>query len=91
MSELKNVVDGNLLGEVEQSAQRFSYQVGVLSDFLAANGTSVVDKKSKNIEILNELKDPLIKLRDKHKYDSSYWMLIQHSIDSIDLNLQKLK
>lgn len=91
MAELKNVVDQNLLSEVEQSTQRLSYQVGTLSDFISTNKTDLSKKGQEITDLLNSLKDPLATLRDKYPSNSAYWLLIQHSINSIDINLQKLK
>ncbi len=89
-AELKYVVENKLLGEVERSTQRLSYQVGTLSDFIATN-PQLQNKKQNVTNLLTGLKKPLENLRDKYPYGSSYWMLVQHSINSIDINLEKLK
>lgn len=90
-AELKYVVDNKLLGEVEHSSQRLSYQVGVLSDYLTANKIELAKNKEITIDLFNNYKITLVNLRDKYPANSSYWMLIQHSINSVDLNLEKLK
>jgi hypothetical protein len=89
LAELNYVVEKEYLSEVEKSSQRFSYQVGSLTDF-------IVDKKFVNMNAdLGNLfkKDRVIleRLRDNYPANSSFWMLIQHSINSIDINQQKLK
>lgn len=91
MAELKNVVDQNLLSEVEQSTQRLSYQVGTLSDFISTDKTDLPNESQEISDLLNSLKNPLAILRDKYPANSAYWLLIQHNINSIDINLQKLK
>lgn len=89
-SELKYVVENKLLGEVEKSTQRLSYQIGVLSDYIADN-PKLSEKKTEISSFLIRLKSPLENLRDQYSANSSYWMLVQHSINSIDINLEKLK
>lgn len=88
LAELKYVVDKDYLDQVERSTQRLSYQVGILTDHIVAKKLNI--KK----QILDDLyqKDKVIlqQLRDKYPANSSFWMLVQHSINSIDLNLQKL-
>ena len=91
MAELKYVVENKLLGEVEQSSQRLSYQIGILSDYLNANKTELTKRKQTISDLLFSYKSVLENLRDKYPANSSYWMLVQHSMNSIDLNLEKLK
>lgn len=91
VAELKYVVENNLLSEVEKSTQRLSYQVGILSDHIASNKQEL-DKKRQPVEVLLiKYKKLLEILRDHYPANSSFWMLVQHSINSIDLNLEKLK
>ncbi len=90
-AELDSVVKNKLLGEVQNSSQRFSSQVGVLSDFLQANKSELIKEKEGDIKLLKDYKQSLQGLRDYFPANSSYWMLVQHSINSIDLNLEKLK
>lgn len=91
LAELKYVVDNKLLGEVQQSSQRLSYQVGILSDFININRIELSEQLIITKDLLNSYKDLLSNLRDKYPANSSYWMLIQHDLNSIDINLEKLK
>lgn len=91
MAELKYVVKKKFIGEVETSTQRLSYQVGVLSDYLSSNRTDLTEKRQTANDLFLNYKDILENLRDEYPANSSYWMLVQHSINSIDLNLEKLK
>lgn len=91
IAELNAVVNQNLLSEVQQSTQRLSYEIGTLSDFVSANEKDLSKKKQGIIEFLSSLKGPLATLRDKYPANSAYWLLIQDNINSIDLNLEKLK
>ncbi len=91
MAELKYVVEHKLIGEVEKSTQRLSFQVGILSDYTKENKIELANKIPAIQELLSSYKTPLETLRDKYPANSSYWMLVQHSINSINLNLDKLK
>lgn len=88
LAELKYVVDKDYLDQVERSTQRVSYQVGVLTDYVA--GKKLNNKKQSLVDLYKEDKIILEKLRDKYPANSSFWMLVQHVINSIDINLQKL-
>lgn len=91
MAELKYVVEKKLIGEVETSTQRLSYQVGVLSDYLSSNKKDLAEKRQTVRDLFLNYNRILENLRDEYPANSSYWMLVQHSINSIDINLEKLK
>ena len=87
LAELKYVVDKDYLDQVEKSTQRVSYQVGTLTDYVV--GKKLNNKKQSLVDLYKEDKIILEKLRDKYPANSSFWMLVQHIINSIDINLQK--
>lgn len=88
LAELKYIVDKDYLDQVERSTQRVSYQVGILTDHIVAKKLN--SKKSVVVDLYAKDKIILEQLRDKYPANSSFWMLVQHTINSIDLNLQKL-
>ena len=88
LAELKYVVDKDYLDQVERSTQRVSYQVGVVTDYVIFK--KINNKKQNLADLFKEDKIILEKLRDKYPANSSYWMLVQHVINSIDINLQKI-
>lgn len=88
MGELKHVVDKGYLDQVEKASQRVSFEVGTLTDYIKSNNLS--EKKSRMFDLYKNDRAILENLRDKYPANSSFWMLIQHIINSIDLNLQKL-
>lgn len=90
MAELKFVVEHDLLSEVQKSTERLSYQIGILSDYIS-NKSDLADKKQNINDFLKSYKGPLGNLRDKYPANSAFWMLVQHNINSIDINLEKLK
>lgn len=89
-AELKYVVENKLLGEVEKSSQRLSYQVGVLSDYISMNKTELAKTIPTTKELLSNYQVLLANLRDQYPANSSFWLLVQHTINSIDINLEKL-
>lgn len=91
LAELKYVIGKDIVSDIEHSSERLSYQVGILSDYIVANKTDLESKKVSVIARFNRYKELLVPLRDKYPANSSYWMLVQHDINSIDINLEKLK
>lgn len=90
LAELQYVVDNKYLGEVQQASQRLSYQIGILSDYININQSQLFKQKLEAKDSLNSYNGFLATLRDKYPANSSYWMLIQHDINSIEINSRKL-
>lgn len=89
LAELKHVAERKLLGQIETSSQRFAYQDGILTDYIVS---SKLDKeKGKILEDFEQYKSIISKLRDIYLANSSYWLLLQQDIDTLDLNAAKLK
>lgn len=86
LSELNNVVKNKELSELQQSSQRFSYHAGILVDHIISNNQDkqIIESKFKSyIELLDQL-------RDKYPANSSFWLLIQQDIDSLNILMNKL-
>lgn len=88
LAELKYVVDKNYLDQIEKSTQRVSYQAGILTDYVIFKKMN--NKKQNIADLYKEDKIILEKLKSKYPVNSGYWMLVQHIINSIDINLQKI-
>lgn len=89
LAELNYVANSRLLGVFETSSNRFSAQAGTLTDNVLS--LKMDSHKKDIIKLFNESKATLEKMRDLYPANSSYWMLIQHSINSLELNSEKLK
>lgn len=87
LAELNYVVENKVLSEIESSSKRFAYQAGVLTDFVVAENKDK-EKTAKEFEQMQKL---LEKLRDKYPANSSFWMLIQHDINTLSILSEKLK
>lgn len=89
LAELKHVAERKLLGQIETSSQRFAYQVGILTDYIVRNKLN--KEKDKILQSFEQYKPVLAKLRDLYPANSSYWLLLQQDIDTLNINADKLK
>lgn len=89
LSELNYVIENKLLGEVEQSSQRFAYSAGTLTNNLVKQNKS--SEKEKVIKDFEKYSKFLEQLRDKYEANTSFWMLIQHDINSLGILADQIK
>lgn len=87
LAELNYVVEKKLLSEVQTSSQRFAYSAGILTEELIKENKD----KAKTIQQFQQMQDFLEKLRDKYAANTSFWMLIQHDINSLKILSDRLK
>lgn len=88
LSELNYVVDNKLLSEVQSSSERFAYSAGIVADLIKKSSD---DEQKKLIEDFGKYENFLGNLRDKYPANSSFWMLIQHDINSLKILSEKLR
>lgn len=87
LAELNYVVENKVLSEVQTSSERFAYQAGILTD-------EVVKSNKNKDKIMQEFKQMQVflgPLRDKYPANSSFWMLVQHDINTLGILSEKLK
>ncbi len=89
LSELNYVVIEKRFSAVEKSSKRFSYQAGILTDELIKQNNE--DEKQKQIKEFGQYNNLLATLRDNFQANSSFWMLIQHDINSLNQLSDRLK
>ena len=87
LAELNFVVEKKLLSEVQTASERFSYQAGILSSEIVKTNKD----KEKTIKEFKQMQIFLDKLRDKYPANSSFWMLVQHDINTLTILSDKLK
>lgn len=87
LAELEFVVEKKLLSEVQTSSQRFAYYAGVLTEELIKEDNN----KKQTIEEFNKFSKFLEKLRDNYPANSSFWMLVQHDINTLRILSDQLK
>ena len=89
LTELRFVVENNLLSEVQTSSERFAYQAGILSEELIKQNN--VSGKENLIKEFGAYGKFLAGLRDKYPANSSFWMLVQHDINTLQILSEKLR
>lgn len=89
LSELKYVVDNNLLNEVQTSSERFAYQAGMLLEDSKEQNSK--DNKESVIKKFESYGGLLGELRDRYPANSSFWMLVQHDINTLQILLQEFQ
>jgi len=89
LSELDYVVNNKVLSEVQTSSERFAYQAGILTQELIKQNNS--DEKTKLVKEFEKYGNFLANLRDKYPANSSFWMLVQHDINTLSILSEHLK
>lgn len=89
LSELNLVVNKKDLSEVQGSSERFAYQAGILTEELLKQNN--FNDKGKVIKEFENYSRFLSTLRDKYQANSSFWMLIQHDINTLSILSDRLK
>lgn len=90
LAELTYVVLQKQADQVQKSSERFAYQAGITTEKLKSLPDNPGEKQSLQNK-LSEYSKVLEKLRDSYPANSSYWMLVQYSIDSLKLYSGDLK
>lgn len=87
LAELKYGVENKALSEIQKSSERFAYQAGVLINKVVKQNKG----KERVIEDFKLYEQLLEVLRDKYPANSSFWMLIQHDINTMKILTDRLK
>lgn len=87
LAELNYVVEKKLLSEVQTSSERFAFQAGILTEELVKENKD----KEKMVKEFEQFSKFLEKLRDKYPANSSFWMLIQHDINTLSILSERLR
>lgn len=86
--ELDYVTGKKALSEVENSSKRFAATAGVLTDAVLKMGQSGRENLVKQFA---EYSDFLAEARDRFPANSSFWLLIQHDINTLNILSEHLK
>lgn len=87
LAELNYVVEKKLLSEMQTSSERFAYQAGILTEELISANKG----KEEMIKKFEQYAKFLEGLRDNFPANSSFWMLVQHDINTLSILSEKLK
>lgn len=89
LSELSYVAQEKKLDYFETSSNRLSAQVGTVVNLAAK--TASPRKKAEIVLQFTKYINVLEKLRDLYSANSSYWLLIQQNIDTLNILSEKLR
>lgn len=89
LSELSFVISNKMLSEVQGSSERFAYTAGILTEEVIAQKKT--DEKQNLIKQFGQYSKFLDTLRDKYPANSSFWMLVQHDINTLSILSDQLK
>lgn len=87
LAELNYVVERKFLSEIQTTSERFAYQAGILTDEVVKANRD----KEKIVKEFDKFSKTLERLRDKYPANSSFWMLIQHDINTLNILAKGLK
>ena len=88
LAELKMEVDENNVDLIEETASRYSTYLGNYSEFVMSR--KIESQKDTILAQFESHTDILTKLRDKFEYDSGWWLMIQHDINTIKIFKDRL-
>lgn len=89
LSELNYVTSKRVLSEIQGSSERFAYQAGILTQELVKQNK--ITEKENLIKEFERYANFLPSLRDKYPANSSFWMLVQHDINTLSILSERLK
>lgn len=89
LAELVYVVSVGRVDDIETTASRYNtYQLSTIN-FIIQN--KLVSQRDNLISDLNRHKQVIEKLQENYKFESGWWLAIQHDINSIKDGLVKLE
>lgn len=89
LSELDYVTGKRILSEIQSSSERFSYQAGILTEELVKQNN--IKNKQIQVKEFEKYSNFLATLRDRYPANSSFWMLVQHDINTLSILSERLK
>ncbi len=89
LSELNYVISKKFLSEIQGSSERFAYTAGILAEEVKVQDK--VEEKQYHIRQFGLYSKFLDSLRDQYPANSSFWMLIQHDINTLSILSEQLK
>ncbi|MBI2196462.1 hypothetical protein HYU45_02500 [Candidatus Daviesbacteria bacterium] len=88
LSELDYVTEKKVLSEIQGSSERFAYQAGILTEELIQSKSEKKKAIVKEFEKYSKFLEPL---RDRYPANSSFWMLVQHDINTLSILGERLR
>lgn len=89
LAELKYIVDGKEWDPVEETSSRYATYLGKFTEFVAKN--NLKDKKEEILGMYGRHKKVLEELQKNFEFESGWWLLLQHDINSTEIFSTQLK
>lgn len=89
LAELIYVIKSDKIDSVEETASRYSTYLGNLTNYIINRKFS--DKKDELISLYSQHAQILKEQQKKFKYDSGWWLAIQHTINLTGIYSEQLK
>lgn len=88
LAELKYVSDSKKIDLIEETASRYSTY---LSIFIDEASSKKLIKKDELIEMIDNHTKVVEKVQQSYKFESGWWLAIQHDINILKMSLEKIK
>lgn len=89
LAELVYVISVSKVDDIETTASRYNTYVQSTASFIVQN--NLVSQKDKTIVDLNRHRQVIEKLQENFKFESGWWLAIQHDINSIKESIRRLE
>lgn len=89
LGEMTYVIENNKIDLVEETASRYATYLGQLTDYVRKNNLS--GEKSDLLEIFERHTKIISESQKKFKYDSGWWLAIQHDLNTIIILKDQIK
>lgn len=89
LAELKYVVDSKEWTPVEETSSRYATYLGKFTTFVAKS--NLKDKKEEILSIYERHSKVLEELQKNFEFESGWWLLLQHDINSTEIFSRQIK
>ncbi len=89
LAELKWVVDSKEWQPVEETSSRYSTYLGNFTDFVIKN--KLTSKKEEILKMYEEHQKILDTLQRNFEFESGFWLLLQHDINTVKIFSERVK
>lgn len=83
LGEMVYVIENDKIDSVEETASRYATYLGQLTDYMKKN--NLLGKKDDLTKLYEAHTKKILELQKKFKYDSGWWLAIQHDLNTITI------
>lgn len=89
LAELEWIIENKKFDFVEDASSRYATFLGKFTHYIIAN--KMRDQKEPVLNMLSRHKEVITKLQENFQFESGWWLLLQHDINSTQIFADKLK